>query len=383
MVSCEFGTRAWRIGAVALILSGCTGLQQLTGNGVAGREAGLRKPSYDICTGTGGPSPNFVVPTNAVARRTAGSSGLSPADVVSAYNLPSATEGTGQIVAFVDFCDNPNVASDLAEYRSNFGLPAANFYKFNEYGEQGNYPPPNKLAGTIIDVDVEMVSITCPSCTIYLIEANNLTGSDLETAEETAVTLGAHIVANSWGCGPKPGADCVEQKYFDRKGVTYIASGAPGGWGFETYPAAFDSVVAAGGTYLTQGGGGKRGWTETIWPNYGGGCFPDDRKPPWQRGTNCAGREANDVSIVAANLAFYDSYGGLHWSKISGTGLPQGLLAGVFALAGNATNQNGGRTFWQAKHRQFLYKVRCGSSCVRGRYSYPDGWGSPDGTGAF
>src|SRR5262249_26794742 len=45
-------------------------------------------------------------------------------DLQSAYNLPSSTKGSGQTVAIVDAYDQPNVESDLAMYRSNFGLPA-------------------------------------------------------------------------------------------------------------------------------------------------------------------------------------------------------------------------------------------------------------------
>jgi hypothetical protein len=110
---------------------------------------------------------------------------------------------------------------------------------------------------------------TCPNCTIYLIEANGEDQTDLQTANATAVSLGAHILNDAWGCN---GSGCVDKSYFGTKGVTYVALGAvpqPD----EIYPADFDTVVAVGGTYLTQGGGGKRGWTEKVWHGAGGGCF--------------------------------------------------------------------------------------------------------------
>ena len=47
-----------------------------------------------------------------------------PAYLQSAYNAPSATAGSGQTVAVVDAYDDPQAASDLANYRSYFGLPA-------------------------------------------------------------------------------------------------------------------------------------------------------------------------------------------------------------------------------------------------------------------
>ncbi len=305
----------------------------------------------------------------------AGPSGLSPTDIQTAYNLPSATKGNGQGIAVVEICDNPNVASDLATYRATFGLPASNFSKFNQNGQQSGYPPANYLFGLAIDVDVEMVSATCPNCAIYLIEANGLDQTDMQTAEATAVNLGAHIVVNSWGC---TGKGCVDQSYFDTKGVTYIGLGE----NQDIYPADFDSVVAAGGTYLKKGGGGKRGWTETIWQD-GGGCFTDNPKPSWQHDSWCAGRSANDVSIVAWNIAAYDSYNFGGWLNVGGTGVPQGELGGIFGLAGNATKQDGGETFWLPAHQRHLYKLQCNGMCVHGSYSYDDGWGSPNGVGAF
>ena len=61
-------------------------------------------------------------------------------DIEAAYNLPSSSKGSGQIVAVVDAYDNPNVASDLAVYRRHYGLPKAKFYKYNQDGQQSHYP---------------------------------------------------------------------------------------------------------------------------------------------------------------------------------------------------------------------------------------------------
>src|SRR5438105_9952219 len=48
--------------------------------------------------------------------------GYGPADLQSAYKLPSATAGAGQTVAIVDAFDDPTGESDLAQYRSFYGL---------------------------------------------------------------------------------------------------------------------------------------------------------------------------------------------------------------------------------------------------------------------
>jgi len=49
-------------------------------------------------------------------------SGYGPAALQSAYALPSATNGAGQVFAIVDAYDDPNAASDLSSYRATFGL---------------------------------------------------------------------------------------------------------------------------------------------------------------------------------------------------------------------------------------------------------------------
>src|SRR5471032_2916112 len=69
--------------------------------------------------------------------------GYGPADLQSAYNLPSATKGADQTVGIVDAFDDPTAESDLAIYRSNFGLSECStanhcFRKVNEHGIRGH-----------------------------------------------------------------------------------------------------------------------------------------------------------------------------------------------------------------------------------------------------
>ncbi|HYL26936.1 MAG TPA: peptidase S8, partial [Candidatus Nitrosotalea sp.] len=123
-------------------------------------------------------------------------------------------------------------------------------------------------------------------------------------------------------------------------------------------------------------------YSESIWGSSGGGCAKQIHKPKWQHGSFCKGRAIADASAVAWNVAEYDSYNYGGWFTIGGTSVSTPLLAGIFGLAGNASKQLGGRTFWQRKHHRDLYDV-CGSSCIYQTYSYQGGWGSPNGIGAF
>ncbi|HEY9473485.1 MAG TPA: hypothetical protein VIS06_06480, partial [Mycobacteriales bacterium] len=100
--------------------------------------------------------PNAITP-NALP------SGLGPSDLQDAYNLPSATAGGGQTVAIVDAMDDPNAESDLATYRSTFGLPpctTANgcFRKVNQNGATSPLPASDTGWAGEISLDVDMVS---------------------------------------------------------------------------------------------------------------------------------------------------------------------------------------------------------------------------------
>ncbi len=320
--------------------------------------------------------------------------GWSPADLEAAYNLPSSSKGSGQIVAIVDAYDNPNVASDLAAYRSEFGLGTPNFTKYNQEGQQGNYPSGNQGWGVEIDLDVEMASASCPNCTIYLIEANNNGSSSLYAAEEEAVTLGAHIVSNSWGGG----GGSASGGAFAQSGVTYLASAGDGGYGMQD-PADYKDVISVGGTLLHET---SSNFTETVWPDSGGGCAVTS-KPSWQKDPKCSNKTGNDITAVAWDVAEYDTYGYSGWITIGGTSVASPLMAGVFGLAGNAQSQTGGKNFWllsKTKVKKYLHTKISGTlnhcpSQYTGTYictaetkeyktySSPTGWGSPNGIKAF
>ncbi|HEY6326317.1 MAG TPA: S8 family serine peptidase [Candidatus Cybelea sp.] len=307
--------------------------------------------------------------------------GFGPADLQKRYQLP-ITKGSGEIVAIVDAGDNPSVSTSLSTYRTQFGLGTANFKKYNQSGQQSNYSP---YTGWSVEIalDVEMVSAACPLCTIYLVEANSSSNSDLNAAELEAVKLGAHITSNSWGCYGSPA--CVDSKDFDTPGVTYVAASGDSGAGDVGAPAVFDSVAAIGGTQLTKSGST---YTESIWNGSTYGCATGIKKPTWQKiipNSVCAYRVADDASAQAGcspGVAVYDQYDG-GWGGVCGTSAASPLVAGVFGLAGNATKQHGGQTFWKAKHHKHLWSISGSCAYRQGKYTECAGWGSPKGIGAL
>lgn len=310
--------------------------------------------------------------------------GWAPADFQARYKLP-IDRGSGQIVAVVDAFDEPNAASDLNTYRTQYGLGSASFFKYNQTGQQGNYPPSCAPYGWCIveDLDIEMISATCPECTIYLVEANSSAGKDLEAAEAEAVKLGSHIVSNSWTCTGS--SNCVQQRYFQSPGVEYLGAAADSGSGVVGAPAAFDTVAAIGGTQLTKTGSK---YSETVWDGVGGGCATGIKKPKWQAivpKSVCSYRIANDAAAEAGcspGVAEFDSNDG-GWVSVCGTSVATPLLAGVFGLAGNASQQHGGRTFWRTAHHKDLYYIKGQCQYRQGQYTTCVGWGSPKGIGAF
>src|ERR687883_1257603 len=184
-----------------------------------------------------------------------GPSGYGPADLQSAYKLPSATAGAGQTVAIVDAFDDPTAESDLGQYRSQYGLPpctTANgcFRKVNQTGGTLPMPAPSPDWGLEISLDLDMVSAVCPNCHILLVEANTNLDSDLYVAEDTAARLGANAISNSWG-GGESADETTNDVHFNHPGVAITASSGDSGFGV-SYPAASPFLTAVGGTSLNR-----------------------------------------------------------------------------------------------------------------------------------
>ncbi len=323
-------------------------------------------------------------------------SGWAPADFQARYNLPSSTKGAGQIVAIVDAFDNPNVESDLATYRSNFGLGTANFVKYNQKGQKSHYPKGDQGWGVEIDLDVEMVSAVCPKCTIYLIETNTNSSKNLEKGDLEAVKLGAHIISNSWICYGS--IDCgLDPNDFNTPGVMYLAASGDNGYNQNGVPEALGTVVSVGGTVLSKSGST---YNEMAWRGAGGGCSDDGTgtgiaKPSWQHDTGCTFRTDADVAAVAFGVAEYDTYGNSGWFTVGGTSVASPLIGGVYGLAGDASSQDAGKKLWTLKAKKYAKELHdittgndgtCGGSylCTAGTgYDGPTGWGTPNGVGAF
>ncbi len=329
----------------------------------------------------------------------AGDYGLRPQDLHSAYDLPDSAAGA-QTVALVDAYNDPTAETDLKAYDEEFGLPECTsgdgcFRQVNQNGEAGNPPFPEttkeletarkgsrakreeaaEATGWALEIslDIEVAHATCQSCDIVLLEASGPSYEDLERAEQSAATLGAGEISNSWA-GPEEGEtpELESASPFNHPGLVITAAAGDDGYlnwdaasslerGYVNFPASSPHVVAVGGTRLSLGTGSA--WAgEMVWNGdhaTGGGCSVVFTAQPWQQsvsdwsGVGCATKRA--VADVAADA---DPYTGVavhdtspeceyryeeagvkhvaYWCTIGGTSLSTPLIASAFALAGGA-----------------------------------------------
>jgi subtilase family serine protease len=350
--------------------------------------------------------------------------GYCPIDLQQAYDLPSLTRGDGKTVAIVDAYGYSHAASDLAYFRKFMGLKACDTSTkclriVNQNGDSSPLPGNNEGWDGEQSVDLDMVSGICPNCKIILVQANNNDTTNLYAAVKTAGRLGAKYIGASWGSGPEGG----DNPDFHQPGVVITAAAGDNGGGGDyggqrggpIQPCTYTYVVCVGGTHLVRAGN-KRGWSETVWNDWtfdecgngdqpcgatGSACSKTIAKPPWQTDKQCTMRSAADVSATAslrAPVIVYNTQIGscppsdCFW-LFGGTSASTQIIAGVYALAGNADLQTGASYFWkhQAGHVNDVTEgnnldanlgVTCASSVkyictARVGFDGPTGWGTP------
>ncbi|WP_233225911.1 S53 family peptidase [Amycolatopsis sp. CA-126428] len=325
--------------------------------------------------------------------------GYGPAGLRQAYRLPGSG-GAERTIAIVDAYDDPNAQADLAVYRKQYGLPectTANgcFRKVNQRGETAPLPAPHTGWAIEISLDLDAVSAACPDCHLLLVEGDRPEMPDLGEAVDTAVRMGAAAVTNSYGADESGELIAQAARHYDHPGVPILASSGDDGFRAASVPAVLPTVIAVGGTSLTEDTT-ARGWTEHAWSGAGSGCSAWIAKPAWQHDEHCGMRTVSDVSAVAdpaTGLAVYDTYelgpdGG--WLVVGGTSASAPLVAGIIGLAGHSARyRDASPLYARAKS---LRDVVGGSNGFCGEdylctgvagYDGPTGNGTPRGITAF
>jgi len=347
---------------------------------------------------------------------------LTPALLHAAYSLPTETpSGPSQTIAVIDAFNDPTAEADLGVYDKQFGLPpctSANgcFRKVNEEGKASPLPPAEGEWAAEISIDVQMAHAICQNCHVLLVEASSEEFSDLGTAVNEAVKLGATEISNSYGATEESSDASLNASYYDHPEVVVTVSSGDCGYRNTAcskkygrganFPADSPDVVAVGGTSLTESGGV---WTSTVWSEGGSGCSSVFTAPLWQEEvanfaqTGCnSGRSVADVAAIGdpnTGIDVYDSTpeglgGPTGWTVYGGTSVASPIIAAEFGLAGGShgIGYPASTLYTHLGAGSALYDVVSGSNGTCGGatsctatvgYDGPSGVGSPIGLGAF
>jgi subtilase family serine protease len=352
--------------------------------------------------------------------------GYGPADLAAAYHLPPPQVGRRGTIAILDVGLYPSLESDLAVYRSQYGLPACTTangcLRVMTYDGGASQPPPtteqDKIyegeAATETALDLDMASAACPGCRLVEVQLplhDGVDGTqahrdqamvDFGRATTTAVAAGADVVSISYGIP----SDAVSNHgpagaQMAHPGVPVLAASGDGGFEGATHtpwPQNLPWVISVGGTSLYDNNGT---YTQAAWQYAGSGCETDFGPAigqPARVSGYCGGHRAStDVSAIAdpaTGIAAYDSFRPIpgkpaDWMVIGGTSVATPFVAGLYARAGHLAQVFGPNTLYTAPPDAFS-NVRTGSNaqpcpppaalCQAGvGWNGPTGVGTPNG----
>jgi subtilase family serine protease len=310
----------------------------------------------------------------------------SPVHLSQAYDFPTgknAPTGAGQTIVIVTAFQSPYVASDLAQFDAENGLPAppsfTTVYQQTPITDEGSTDP-GSITHWFVEtaLDVEYAHAMAPGANIVLAVANtDDTRNVAQLEKEVLPQYPGSILSQSFGVdeaglySDPESAAALDKLYLNhvRTGGTVVAaSGDLGASGYAPvffgvppvpmagYPAASPYVLSVGGTMgapdaqgLWNSGqyGGEQAWNELVpfYPGAGaGGGAPSTiyKAPLWQLGmTGSSMRAVPDVSYNAAYnggvlIVFRTKHGVLGGTS---AGAPQ--WAAIVALANEVRGKRG------------------------------------------
>ncbi|MBV8889769.1 MAG: hypothetical protein JO305_08900 [Alphaproteobacteria bacterium] len=335
----------------------------------------------------------------------------------------TTTAGKGShAIAVVDAYDySSSASSDLATFSSQFGLPAPTASNFQVIYGTGNPssgcvngPQPPSASGTGWDleesVDIEWAHALAPLATIYLVEANSNSFTDLFNAIAVATAcvhaVGEGEVSMSWGSGDFAGETSYDSSFTGSNSVAYFASAgdSPG----VNYPASSPNVVGIGGTSFSRNPSTGAFQGQVAWYSTGGGPSPNETRPAFQNGLAAivgSQRGTPDASALAdpnTGAWVYNStyYGSGSWIVVGGTSVATPIVAAIVNRAGffwgSAPNAltNIYQIAGSSQYGNYFFDVNngyCGGTYepflpayTESNYATPwdfcTGWGSPQGS---
>jgi hypothetical protein len=275
--------------------------------------------------------------------------GLSPSQLAQAYGLNAISftgpggqavvgNGAGQTIAIVVAFHDPNLASDLHQFDSTYGLPDPSLTQINLAGSATN----DGWAGEAT-LDVEWAHAIAPGAKILVVEASSDSTIPLLAAVDVARHQpGVAVVSMSWG-GPEMANEKQYDPYFTtpagHQGVTFVAaSGDSGSFGGAQWPAVSPNVLSVGGTTLAMNSSGALAG-ESVWSGSSGGFSRYEPEPAYQRGVQSSGRRSvPDVAFDAnpytgVSVFTTDPSTGLgNWEVVGGTSLGTPAWSAIIAI---------------------------------------------------
>jgi kumamolisin len=296
-----------------------------------------------------------------------------PASIACIYNLQPQVPDCNPNVAFlnpnsgrkaiaiVDAFDDPNAYADLATFSAQFGLAAINPTSFIVvFAPKGGAtpgtctgtatrPPVDPSGGWEIEesLDIEWAHAMAPLATLYLVEAQSNSFSDLLCAVTVASGLvqkaGGGEVSMSWGSG-EFSAETTFDPLFTTPGVVYFASAgdSPGA----SYPSASPNVVSVGGTSVSRNSVTGAFIGENVWQDAGSGPSRFEPRPVYQNGISSIVGTHRGTPDIASDANPYTGVWVLDnfmappgcspcWYIVGGTSVSAPTWAGIVNAAGS------------------------------------------------
>jgi hypothetical protein len=299
--------------------------------------------------------------------------GLSPAQTKAYYGFDQvsfggvAADGASQTIAIITAKNNPNLATDLAAFDEQFGLPDPPSLRVVNQVGGAKLPKNSKSWGSETALDVEWAHAIAPGANILVVEAKSASLQNFMTAIDYARHVPGVTVISVSAAGDEFKQESIVDSIFQtppsHEGVTFVfASGDEGGTA--EYPSSSPYVLSVGGTTI-------QGPDETVWSYGGGGTSKYEGVPSYQDGLGLASRGTPDVSYDAdpnTGFSVLDSYGFKGWVQYGGTsaGAPQWAALLAIAnqgreLAGKAPLANAQAALYAMPSRDF-YDVTSGNN---------------------
>lgn len=306
------------------------------------------------------------------------SSGYTPAQIKTAYNLP-AYGGEGVTIAIIIAFHTPNIKNYLSIFSQTYGLPLPTDSNF-EVHKMTSYIETNVNWTLEACLDVEWAHAIAPNATILLVEALSNEGSDLLDAIDYATSRGdVDVISMSWGSKEFHG-ETDYNAFFDSSEIGFFAASGDTG-SVVMWPSVCPNVVSVGGTSLSLDSNGQL-ISENAWSGSGGGVSAYETIPDYQRDYGLSGsyRTTPDVSYSAGTGSkgvnvYYNSA----WYSVGGTSAGAPQWAAIYALGLSASHEN---LYYKAStgYSTHFRDITSGSTTKYSTsigYDYVTGLGSP------